>query len=314
MVVAAVISASGLSPTSRERFQRGGRGVPVPDLVRRPRRLPRWAPPALLAASVGVLLVLFPSLSLASVLAIHVALLVHEGGHALAMWLTRTQVRGVLFVPALGAATLAEHPFRTRWHDAIVAMSGPLTGVPLAIGTLWFCEGPPPEWVRWGLVVAVAYNLLNLLPFVPMDGGRVLVAIVAGLPRVVRLLFTWAPLAAAVGLLFLLGPEQTSIGAAAILAAGMLLTRLALRRLDFHQWVLDVPLSPASLRLALRDLTAGFGGPVREDVDGGVPATPMTGREVAATVLLYLALVLALAVSTKALAESRLVPEIVGGF
>jgi Zn-dependent protease len=311
MAVGSVVAASGLAPRSREHFHRGGRGVPVPDLVPRPKKMPKWVPPLLVVASVLFLVVVFPHLSFWSVIAIHLALLVHEVGHALAMRWTGTEVRSILFLPALGAATFAEHPFRRRWDDVVVALAGPVTGIPLAVTTLWLCDQKPPEPVRWGLVVAVAYNLLNLLPFAPMDGGRVLVALVAGWPRMVRTLAAWAPLAAAVGLVFLLGPGELSMGAALILAVAMITTRLALRRLDVHQWVLDIPLDPSALRGALRDLTWGYYGAARDDVDGGVPATPMSAAQSVVAVVLYAALFVCLAAATLAL--HPLVPEIAGG-
>lgn len=300
MVVAAIVSASGLSPRSRDHFHRGGRGVPVPELAVRPRRLRPWMPPLLLVASVVILLVLVPRLSFWSVIAIHAALFVHECGHAIAMRLLRTPVRGIVFIPVFGAATFPEHPFRTRWDDVCIALAGPLTGVPIAATALWLFDSVPPEAVQWGLLVAVAYNLLNLLPFVPMDGGRVLVAAVSAAPRGIRIVLAWAPLVAGVGLLVLAGPGEISFGLAVILALAIAATRLALRRLDFHQWVLDVPLDPASMRASLRDLTWAFGGPAREDVDGGLPPTPMTAGQLLATIGLYVALVAALAVATAA--------------
>ncbi|MCE9634559.1 MAG: hypothetical protein K8T90_02545 [Planctomycetes bacterium] len=311
MVVGAVIAASGLSPRSRSHFHRGGRGVPVPDLTPRPRRLPLWAPPVLVVASIVFLIVLFPALSLGSVIAIHLALLVHELGHAVAMRRVGIEVRGILFLPLLGAGTVAEHPFRTRWHDVIVALSGPFTGLPIAIATIALCDGPPPEPVRWGLVVSVAYNVLNLLPFAPMDGGRVLVAVLAGLPQVARTIFTWAPVAVGIGVLFLLGPGEATIGLMLLLAVAIVTTRLSLRRLDFHQWVLDVPIDPSALRAALRDVTWGFGTIAREDVDGGVPATPMDAPRTLVAIAVYLALFAAMVAVTLALLP--LVPEITGG-
>lgn len=308
MVVAAIVAAAGLAPRERDQFHRGGRGLPAPELAKRPRRLPRWAPPLLLLASIVVLVLLFPDLGWAGSVAVHAALLVHEAGHALAMRLTGTDVRSILFLPALGAATLTEHPYRTRWSDVLVALAGPLTGVPVAVATLAICDVPPPAAVRWGLVVAVAYNLLNLLPFAPLDGGRVLIALLAGLPRALRTVGAWAPLGAAVALILVTGPLQATVGVLVLLGAALVTTRLALRRTDLQQWVLDVPLDPAALRDALRDVTWGFGGAARDDVDGGVPPTPMTAGQVALSILLYASVVAALAASTFALGP--LVPEI----
>jgi Zn-dependent protease len=308
LVVAAVVAAAGLAPRSRDQFHRGGRGFPAPELVARPRRLPRWAPPLLLAASVAVLVLLFPALGWGGAIAVHVALLLHEAGHALAMHLTGTQVRSILFLPALGAATLTEHPYRSRWADVLVALAGPCTGIPIAALALALFDEPPPAAVRWGLVVAVAYNLLNLLPFVPLDGGRVLVAVLAGLPRVLRTVLTWVPLAVAVLLVLVIGPSAAGLGVLLLLGVGIVMTRLVVRRLDFHQWVLDVRIAPDALRAALRDVTWGFGNAARDDVDGGVPATPMAAGQAVIAMLLFAVVVAALAACTLAL--EGIVPEI----
>ena len=294
MVAAAVISAAGLAPRSREHFHRGGRGVPVPDLVARPPRLPPWAKPVLLVVSVVVLGWLVPALRWGGSIAVHVALYVHELGHALAMRSVGMEVRSIVFLPTLGAATLSEHPFRTRWDDVRVALAGPFTGIPIALLTLWLCDEPPPGPVQWGLVVSVVYGALNLIPLVPMDGGRVLLSVAAGLPRVVRSILTWAPLGIAIALLLIAGPGEITLTVAALLAFGIIVTRLALRRLDFHQWVLDERLDPSAMRSALRDLTWGFHSAARDDVDGGVPPTPLTRGQVAASIGLHVALATAL--------------------
>lgn len=314
MVSACVISASGLAPRSREHFHRGGRGIPVPELVARPSRLPPWAQrlakPAMLVVSVLALGGIVPALRWWGSIGVHVALYVHEMGHAIAMRALGMKVRSIVFLPTLGAATLSEHPFRTRWDDVRVALAGPFTGIPIALVTLGICHEPPPTAVQWGLVVSVVYGALNLVPLVPMDGGRVLLSVAAGLPPVVRTLLTWAPLAAAIALLYLAGPGEITLTVAALVAFGILMTRLALRRLDFHQWVLDARLDPAAMRAALRDLTWGFHGAARDDVDGGVPPTPLTAGQTAAAIALHLTLSAALLASAFVLLP--LVPNMAG--
>ena len=68
---------------------------------------------------------------------------------------------------------------------------------------------------------------------------------------------------------------------------------------------------PAALRAALRDVTWGFGASAREDVDGGVPATPMDVPRTLAALAIYVALFAAMVAVTVALLP--LVPEITGG-
>lgn len=298
MVVACIVASSGLSPRSRERFHRGGRGVPEPELTPRPRRTPRWLRPALAVASVVVLALLFPDVGFAGSLAIHAALFVHEGGHAVAMRLVRADVRSILFIPAFGAATVPEHPYRSRWDDVRVALAGPGTGVPLAAVTLLLCTGPPPRAVQWGLLAGVVYNLLNLLPLLPMDGGRVLVAVVAGLPSAVRTALVWTPPVAAAGMLVLLGGGTATLGGILLLVLTFLATPQALRRLGFDDWALALPAGTSALRVALRDVAWGTSGIARDDLDGGVPPAPMGFGRILVALGLYGFLVVVLGICT----------------
>lgn len=305
LLVATVATAAGLTPRSRESFHRGGRGVPQATPAKKPPLLPRWAPPALAVASVVALIVLFPELSVAGAIAIMVVLMLHEIGHALAMRLVGAGVRSVLFLPALGAATVPERSFATRFDDARVALAGPVTAIPVAVVPLLARE-PLPEGLRWGIVFAVGLNLLNLLPLVPLDGGRVLLALAAGLSPPLRTLLAWLPLAA-VAAAFVLLEDAPALGVSLLVVLSIVMTRLSLRRQGFHQWVLDAGFHPAALRRALCDVTLGLGGAPREDVDGGVPATPMSRGQAAAVLGMYGALVLALGWATAAVAH--VVPE-----
>ncbi len=109
-------------------------------------------------------------------LAIMVQLFVHEYGHVHAMRRTGMRVRGMFFIPFIGALAVTDDAFRSRRQQAYVALSGPIWGSALAllpIGLyLWTRE---PAWAAvaawWALI-----NLFNLLPIAPLDGGRVMQA------------------------------------------------------------------------------------------------------------------------------------------
>jgi Zn-dependent protease len=125
------------------------------------------------AASVATYSLLF---SWKFALALMLQLFIHEYGHVHAMRRTGMRVRGMYFVPLLGALAVTDDAFTSRRQQVYVALSGPLWGSAAALAPaglwLWTHE---PMWAAiaafWALV-----NLFNLLPIAPLDGGRALQA------------------------------------------------------------------------------------------------------------------------------------------
>jgi Zn-dependent protease len=109
-------------------------------------------------------------------LAIMIQLFVHEYGHVHAMRRTGMKVRGMYFVPFLGALAVTEDSFTSRRQQVYVALNGPIWGSALALvpGALWLWTEDPV----WATIAAwyALINLFNLLPIAPLDGGRVMQA------------------------------------------------------------------------------------------------------------------------------------------
>lgn len=104
-------------------------------------------------------------------------LIIHEGGHLRCMKHYGMKTRGIYLIPLLGAAAVAEDNFPSRRAEATIALAGPLTGAVLAAGTglLYFAtrNGAFAAAAAWMALI----NLFNLLPVVPLDGGRVVKSI-----------------------------------------------------------------------------------------------------------------------------------------
>jgi Zn-dependent protease len=125
------------------------------------------------AASAAAYSVLFSWQFAAAIL---LQLFVHEYGHVHAMRRTGMKVRGMYFVPFLGALAVTDDAFTSRRQQAYVALNGPLwgglfTALPLGLH-LWTGQ---PIWAAvaaWWAII----NLFNLLPIAPLDGGRAMSA------------------------------------------------------------------------------------------------------------------------------------------
>jgi stage IV sporulation protein FB len=109
------------------------------------------------------------------------SVLLHELGHALAF--RRYGYAPSIRLHAMGGHTTANAPLTWK-QDMVVSLAGPLLG--LAIGGLVYAAGwffpalhstPFLSVVVSDLVwVNIGWSIVNLLPILPMDGGRVLLA------------------------------------------------------------------------------------------------------------------------------------------
>ncbi len=106
-----------------------------------------------------------------------VLLLVHEMGHVFQLRREGVEASAPMFIPFLGAVVMAKSLGRDAAAEARVGLAGPV------LGTLG-CLVPLAIWQATGneLFQALAFtgfflNLFNLLPVLPLDGGRAMAAL-----------------------------------------------------------------------------------------------------------------------------------------
>jgi Zn-dependent protease len=122
-------------------------------------------------------------------LVVMVSLFVHENGHIFMMRRCGMNVKGIYFIPFVGAAAVAEGEFPSHKDESNIAIMGPIWGLGLAILTVLVYEythnaffGAVAGWMAM-------VNLFNLLPISPLDGGRIMKSIAFSLSSRAGLIF-----------------------------------------------------------------------------------------------------------------------------
>jgi len=111
---------------------------------------------------------------LAELFIIVVVLLVHESGHYLGMRLFDYQNVRMFFIPFFGAAVSGHKTGIPAFKEAIVILLGPLPGIAIGIVLSIVAMQRSDKLLLEASQMFVFLNAFNLLPFLPLDGGRLL--------------------------------------------------------------------------------------------------------------------------------------------
>lgn len=110
--------------------------------------------------------------------AILIAVIVfHEYGHLRAMRRYRIPTKGMYLIPFFGGVAVGDRA-KTQWQDVYISMMGPIYGLVMTI--VFYVIYLVSENHFAGLIASLSalINVFNLLPIYPLDGGRVVKALV----------------------------------------------------------------------------------------------------------------------------------------
>jgi Zn-dependent protease len=104
-------------------------------------------------------------------------LFVHEMGHVLEAKRQGLPVSAPLFIPFLGALISLKQMPHNAWNEAKLAIAGPIVGS-LGAAAIWaVAEATDSNHLKALAFLGFFINLFNLLPVVPLDGGRIVSAL-----------------------------------------------------------------------------------------------------------------------------------------
>jgi Zn-dependent protease len=144
---------------------------------------------------------------------------IHEMGHLIAARITGLKVSLPLFIPFFGARILMREMPRNAWIEAINGIGGPILGSIGALAAFGLFFVTHNELFLVLTYFGFFINLFNLIPIIPLDGGRIVSAIspwlwVAGLcfilPYLAYRVFTYG-LLGGFGMIFVIAIVFTSL-------------------------------------------------------------------------------------------------------
>jgi Zn-dependent protease len=123
-------------------------------------------------------------------------LFVHEMGHYIQLRREGVKPGRMIFVPLLGAVVSARSFGGSALAEARVGLAGPILGSLGALAVAVVAVLADSDMLRALAFTGFFLNLFNLLPIVPLDGGRAMAAMApwmwfVGLGAVVTLVFLW---------------------------------------------------------------------------------------------------------------------------
>lgn len=114
-------------------------------------------------------------------------LIFHEYGHIRAMKHFGFPTKGIYLIPFVGGLAVMDSRINTRWQAVVIAIMGPTFGLILSCVALllYYVTGS----VFFAAIASFnsLLNLFNLLPVLPLDGGRLLQAITFSMHNIIGL-------------------------------------------------------------------------------------------------------------------------------
>lgn len=141
--------------------------------------------------------------NLAYVAAVLLVIIVHEMGHFLMMRLFDYSNVKIFIVPLIGAFTSGKKQFVSQMQLCLIILAGPIPGIIIGSVLFWLNIELQNETLKMLANSFLIINLLNCLPFHPLDGGRLIETLFFKENHLIRLVFGFISIAALL-ILFLL--------------------------------------------------------------------------------------------------------------
>ncbi len=137
--------------------------------------------------------------------AVLVVLLIHEFGHFFAMKAFNYNNVKLFVLPLIGAYVTGKKSIISQRQMSIVILAGPVPGIIIGFLLVVIASYYPSEKLIMLAHIFIGLNFFNLLPFMPLDGGRLLETLFINHNHTLRVVFTIISIVTLVILSLLLG-------------------------------------------------------------------------------------------------------------
>lgn len=127
--------------------------------------------------------------NVAYIAAVLLVIIIHELGHFAFMRLFHYSNVKIFIVPLLGAFTSGNKQQVSQKQLTLIILGGPVPGILIGCALLWLNRDLNSENIKMLYQTFLVINLLNLLPFHPLDGGRLVETLFFKDNFVIRLAF-----------------------------------------------------------------------------------------------------------------------------
>lgn len=122
--------------------------------------------------------------------AVLLVLMIHEFGHFFAMKAFNYNNVKLFVLPMLGAYVTGKKSIISQRQMSVVILAGPIPGIIIGFCMLMSTLYYPNERIEMLGNIFFILNLFNLLPFMPLDGGRLLETLFINHNHTIRIVFT----------------------------------------------------------------------------------------------------------------------------
>lgn len=127
--------------------------------------------------------------NVAYIAAIMLVLIIHELGHFSFMKIFKYSNVKIFIVPLLGAFTSGKKQDVSQWRLSLIILAGPVPGIIIGSIIFYMNRELNNETLKMLALSFLYINLLNCLPFYPLDGGRLIETLFFRQNHLIRIIF-----------------------------------------------------------------------------------------------------------------------------